>query len=281
MAGDAGGAGTRARFAPMNELRLRFCDGEQADLVLETGLHALGRLPTGLGPVDAGQPWLLQLCNDRRGIWMTVADGLGGVHVNGRSIQHVAMLRAGDSIHVDGDELLLTSRAEPGQDLPANSAVRDPVAVGERLLLRGIGGQHHGHGINLEKPRRIGRGSQMDIRIDGQSISEQHAIIEVGNGQAVLRDAQADVLVNGHVTRHTNLQVGDQITFAAQHRFVLEGTPPQVASNQHSFLTPGSRDDLEMVQPARRSWLGRMPWLLIAAILLAAALSSLLLFGAR
>ncbi|HQW59053.1 MAG TPA: FHA domain-containing protein, partial [Thermomonas sp.] len=84
----------------MNELRLRFGDGDQPDLVLGSGVHALGRLPTGLGPVDAEQPWLLQLCNDRRGIWLTVADDLRGVHVNGRPVQHVAMLRAGDSIHV-------------------------------------------------------------------------------------------------------------------------------------------------------------------------------------
>ena len=71
----------------MNELRLRFSDGDQPDLVLGAGVHALGRRPDGLGPVDAEQPWLLQLCNDRRGIWLTVADDLRGVHVNGRPVQ--------------------------------------------------------------------------------------------------------------------------------------------------------------------------------------------------
>ena len=78
----------------MNELRLRFGDGDQPDLVLGSGVHALGRLPTGLGPVDAEQPWLLQLCNDRRGIWLTVADYLRGVHVNGRPVREKAILRA-------------------------------------------------------------------------------------------------------------------------------------------------------------------------------------------
>lgn len=266
----------------MGELLLHFCDGEQPDLVLETGLHALARLPTGLGPVEAGQPWLLQLCNDRRGIWMTVADGLRGVHVNGRPIQHVAMLRAGDSIHVDGGELLLRSGREAPQSLPAAGTPRDPVANGLRLLLRGIGGQHHGHGINLGTPRRIGRGEQSDIRIDGHAIAEQHAVIEASNGQAILRDAQADVLVNGHATRQAVLHVGDQIAFAAQHRFVVEGTPPQVASSHAAMRGYSASDDAEStLPPAHRTWLGRMPWLLIAAILLGAALSSLLLFGAR
>jgi len=86
----------------MNDLHLRFCDGRQPDLALEPGVHALGRTPAGLGPVEADAQVLLQLCNDRRGIWMTVNEGMRGVHVNGRPVQQVAMLRAGDSIHADG-----------------------------------------------------------------------------------------------------------------------------------------------------------------------------------
>ena len=58
----------------MNELRLRFSDGDQPDLVVGGGVHALGRLPTGLGPVDGEESWLLRVSNDRRGLWLTVAD---------------------------------------------------------------------------------------------------------------------------------------------------------------------------------------------------------------
>jgi pSer/pThr/pTyr-binding forkhead associated (FHA) protein len=267
----------------MNDLRLRFCDGEQPDLVLGAGLHALGRLPNGLGAVDPDQPWLLQLCNDRRGIWMTVADDLRGVHVNGRPVQHVAMLRAGDSIHVDGGELLLTSANEPGGALPKASGQRDTSSTSLRLVLRGIGGQHHGRSISLEHPRRIGRGNDVDVRIEGQGIVEHHAVVESINGQAVLRDAQADVLVNGHRTRQALLQGGDQIAFDVQHRFVVEGPPPHAASvNPAPRPHAGFDDDLDQrPRSRRRTWLGRMPWLLFAAILLAAALSGLLLFGAR
>ncbi|MEO6102024.1 MAG: FHA domain-containing protein, partial [Pseudoxanthomonas sp.] len=226
----------------MNELRLRFCDGEQPDLMLGAGVHALGRLPNGLGPVDAEQPWLLQLCNDRRGIWMTVADDLRGVHVNGRPVQHVAMLRAGDSIHVDGGELLLTAANDPNSTPLAASGQRDSVSS-LRLVLRGIGGQHHGRSISLEQPRRIGRGSDADIRIEGPGITERHAMIEAINGQAVLRDAQADVLVNGHRTRHAALQAGDQIAFDVQHRFVVEGPPPASAGSTSSARLQAAFDD--------------------------------------
>ena len=267
----------------MEELRLRFCDGEQPDLMLGAGLHALGRLPSGLGPVEAEQPWLLQLCNDRRGIWLTVADDLRGVHVNGRPVQHVAMLRAGDSIHVDGGELLLTAANEPGHALPAPDGQRDTSATSLRLVLRGVGGQHHGRSISLGQPRRIGRGSDVDIRIDGQGIAEHHALIEAINGHAVLRDAQADVMVNGHRTRQAVLQAGDQIAFDVQQRFVVEGAPLQAtAGNAAVHAHPGSADEAEEYPyiPRRRG-LGRMPWLLLAAVLLAAALSGLLVYGAR
>ena len=268
---------------PINGLRLRFSDGDQPDLVLGPGVHALGRRPNGLGPVGGDQPWLLQLCNDRRGIWLTVADELRGVHVNGRPVQHVAMLRAGDSIHVDGNELLLTA-ANDGRALPqaTGTTSRDPIG-NLRLVLRGIGGAHHGRSISLEQPRRIGRAGDADIRIEGPGIAERHALLEAVNGQAVLREAEADVLVNGQRVRQAVLQAGDQIAFDVQHRFVLEGPPPpQAGPSPAARLRQSFADDADEAPVApRKSWLQRMPWLLLAAILLAAALSGLLLFGAR
>lgn len=264
----------------MNELRLRFGDGDQPDLVLGAGVHALGRLPSGLGPVEGEQAWLLRLCNDRRGIWLTVADGLRGVHVNGRPVQHVAMLRAGDSIHVDGGELLLVAaNDERGENPSSGGGGRDPIG-NLRLVLRGIGGVHHGRGISLEKPRRIGSAADADVRIEGPGITDAHAVVEADNGVAVLRDASADVLVNGQRVRQTVLHAGDQIAFDVQHRFVLEGPPAGALSTARARIVPMPEED-ELPLPPPRRWTQRVPWLLVAAILLAAALSGLLLFGAR
>ena len=103
------------------------------------------------------------------------------------------------------------------------------------------------------------------------------------SGQAVLRDADADVLVNGQRMRNAVLHAGDQIAFDVQHRFVLEGPPaPNAGAASLARLRTSFADDADEAPTApRKSWLRRMPWLLIAAILLAAALSGLLLFGAR
>ena len=264
---------------PMSELRLRFSDGDQPDLAVGAGEHALGRLPTGLGPVDGEQPWLLRVSNDRRGLWLTVAEGLRGVHVNGRPVQHVAMLRAGDSIHVDGGELLLLAANADRVAAPV-IAGRDPVG-NLRLVLRGVGGNHHGRSLNLEKPRRIGSAADADLRIDGPGIAPQHALIEAVNGQAVLRDAAADVQVNGQRVRQALLQAGDQVAFDVQHRFVLEGPPP-AAVVPPPRVRDGNGDGFDDAPvEGRRHWTLRIPWLLLAAILLSGALSVLLLFGER
>ena len=268
-------------FPPMNDLRLRFCDGEQPDLVLGSGVHALGRLPTGLGPVEGEQRWLLQICSDRRGIWLAVADDVRCVHVNGRPVQHLALLRAGDSIHVDGGELLLTAANEQ-RELPTGAVTpRDSIA-NLRLSLRGIGGQHHGRSISLEKPRRIGRAADADIRIEGPGIADQHAVIEGVNGMAVLRDAGADFLLNGLRVREAVLQAGDQIAFDVQHRFVLEGPPASIATlptGRRAVTSPSPGEDHLQ---RRRGLNVRVPWLLLlAASLMAAMLALLLVYGTR
>lgn len=259
----------------MNDLRLRFCDGSQPDLPLDTGVHALGRTPTGLGPVADPAPSLLRVCNDRRGIWLSVTEGMRGVHVNGRPVQQVAMLRAGDSIHVDGSELLLYAMPD-GTTPPPPASMRDP-AGNLRLALRGVGGPHHGRSLSLDRPRRIGSAADADLRIDGAGIAAVHAVIDAVNGQAMLRDAAADVLVNGRAVRGAVLRSGDQILFAVPHRFVLEGPPVSYAAPP----AQAQRDADAPPPPPHRGWVQRVPWLLVTAVLLAAALSALLVFGAR
>ena len=263
--------------AAMNDLHLRFCDGSQPDLLLESGVHVLGRTPAGLGPVGADAPALLQLCNDRRGIWLTVNEGMRGVHVNGRPVQQVAMLRAGDSIHAEGSELLLYAANDDRTQPPPGPPLRDP-AGSLRMVLRGIGGAHHGRCISLDRSRRIGSAASADVRIEGSGIAREHAVLEAGNGCAMLRHAAGDVLVNGRPVRQALLHSGDQIAFGVQHRFVLEGPPPPSPGSARSG--PSSEADAPP-EPPRRRWTQGVPWLLLAALLLAAALTALLVFGAR
>ncbi len=268
----------------MDTLRLRFPDSNQPDAGIGPGLHGIGRTADGaLALVAEGSRMLAQLCVDRRGTWLKLTDGARTVHVNGRPVKNMAMLRVGDAIYIDGREALLLGMPRQPQELPAPGGEGgDP-----RVLLRGVGGQYHGRSFTLDRPRLVGRGVECDIRIDDPAFPERHARIDVQQGLVVLRGvngAEAS-LVNGEAARDAVLRTGDQIVFDAHHRFVVES--PGRPSLVHDAMAPPLPDDIDLEHSDApiRSPRGaarnarRLPWLLLAALLMAAALSAILLFG--
>lgn len=260
----------------MNELLLRFPGPPSTEHALGTGMHGIGRAPgaPGLGLVDARQA-PVRICIDRRGAWLHVDEGSGGVHVNGRPVRRLALLRPGDTVFVDGVEVALASPRRPDPALPPASGEADP-----RVVLRGVGGRYHGRSFTLERPRLVGRGAAADIRLDDPGIADRHARLELHGDLVQLRDLGGGegIVVNGQPVRDAVLRPGDQLVFDGQHRFVVE------APGQLTHVAP--REDIvegETVEralpPALASSTRRLPWLLLAALLIAAALSALLLFG--
>ncbi|WP_189453773.1 FHA domain-containing protein [Cognatilysobacter bugurensis] len=259
----------------MNTLRLRFPDAAPSDLVLESGVHTVGRGSDGrLAPI-ARQDAMLQVSVDRRGAWLQVRDGARGVHVNGRPVRRVALLRAGDVVFAEGSELLLLGEP-PGTRNDESTASSDA-----RVVLRGVGGLNHGRSFLLDRGCVIGRGRECEVRIDGPTVAERQAVVECESGGIVLRETGSVELcmVNGHAVREAWLRSGDQILIGAHHRFVLESSSPgpgrRVERDTSEFVDTEEPEPEPM--PARR-W--RVPWLLIAALMLSAALSLLLLYGA-
>src|SRR5690606_23279696 len=123
----------------MEAVRLRFADQDRNDRPLSIGVHGIGRRAPGIvDVVEGGDQSAVRLCVDRRGVWLNVDDGAAGVHVNGRAVRRMAMLRVGDAIYVDGAELRLVSSRpvqmprEPGAALPAEDAPN------LRVVLRGV-----------------------------------------------------------------------------------------------------------------------------------------------
>lgn len=142
-----------------------------------------------------------------------------------------------------------------------------------RVVLRGVGGRHHGRSFTLDHPRLVGSAADADIRIDDPAFAARHARIGLQDGQVVLRglEAGASCQVNGEPQRDALLQPGDQVVFDAHHRFVVEA-PLRVLGP----LDEGMPDVVPVAAPAGAR-ARRLPWLLLAALLLAAALSALLL----
>ncbi|HVI26560.1 MAG TPA: FHA domain-containing protein [Xanthomonadaceae bacterium] len=257
----------------MNEARLRFPGQPPVEHPLAAGVHGIGRVAgERLGPVDPRQA-PVRICVDRRGIWLHLEEGARGVHVNGRPVRRLAMLRLGDVVFVDGAEVALVGRPQAAANLPA------PGAGDPRLLLRGLGGRHHGRSYTLERPRVVGRGADADIRLEDPAAAERHARLEPHGDAVLLRDlgSAEGTLVNGVPVREALLRPGDQLAFDAHHRFVVEapglaGAMP--APSQPDEAAAGHVREASLAPSTRR-----LPWLLLAALLLAAALSALLLFG--
>lgn len=267
----------------MTALKLRFPTPDEPELPLDIGVHGIGRGRTGaLAPVAGGDEPSVRFCVDRRGVWLTVGEGVEGVHVNGRQVRRMAMLRTGDAIFVDGHELRLVSTTPVSTVVPEDLAVdaADGDDVDPRVVLRGVGGRYHGRSFILDRPRLVGRHAEADIRIDEPGFADRHARLERVGGFVRLTDlgsAEGSV-VNGEPSRDAVLQAGDQVVFDAHHRFVVEA--PARAGHSAGYDRAPEPQALVDDSPERRGGGLPLPWLLLAAVVLAGLLSALLLFGA-
>lgn len=263
----------------MDAVKLRFPGRDTADRPLAVGVHAIARIGDDEVEVVEGADADIRLCVDRRGVWLAVEGGAGGVHVNGRSIRRLAMLRVGDTIYVEGIEMRLVGEAPP-QVPPPGLQGYGLEAPDPRVVLRGVGGRYHGRSFTLERPRLVGRNATADIRIDDPAFADRHARLELVGDQVVMRDlgsAEGSV-VNGEAMRDAVLAAGDQVVFDAHHRFVVEA-PRRSLPAMPDVAPDDAVDTFDAGDGEDRGPAWRLPWLLLAALLLAMLLSALLLFG--
>ena len=271
----------------MHNLVVHFPHQTQTDQPLLAGVQRIVRQANGSIAVVAtsqGALLLAQFCLDGRGLWLQVAAGIRGVHVNGRPVRRMAMLRAGDAVYVDGVEMIVRGVAETVAQSPAppQGVAADSEVTGSIAVLRGVGGVHHGRSFPLDRPRVIGRDADADIVINEPAFAPRHARVERLGDRVLLRDLGSPdgSRVNGVSVRHCWLQGGDQLVFDGHHRLVVElpdDPRTQTLPNDDALLPEFRADDLTDVPRRVRRW----PWLLGSALLLAGVLSLLLWFGAR
>jgi len=197
-----------------------------------------------------------------------LVDQGAGVHVNGRPVRRCALLRAGDSVHLGGQSILLQGQVAvaPRADAPAAPGQGADV----RRVMRAIGGRHHGRAFALGRGCLVGSDPTAAIRLD-PPLAGRHARICVEADRVVLRGLDGDgSRVNGNAVRDAELRAGDQVLFGSTDRFVLEA--PCAAPLLSGPADQPAGIEMSAGQPARR-----LPWLLLAALLIAAALSALLL----
>ncbi|WP_101924818.1 MULTISPECIES: FHA domain-containing protein [Luteimonas] len=267
----------------MTALKLRFPTPDEPELPLDIGVHGVGRRADGgLAPTTTDRPELVRFCVDRRGVWLTVSDGVQGVHVNGRQVRRMAMLRTGDAVYVDGNELRLVAARPVALRPAAANTEHAPSEEDSRIVLRGVGGRYHGRSFTLDRPVLVGRHGEAAIRIDDPAFADRHARLErVGHGVQLTDLGSADgSVVNGEALRDALLQAGDQVVFDAHHRFVVEAPTRVQVETAPDFETSFEDTRPRVAPPRARGGGWRLPWLLLAALVLAGLLGALLLFGA-
>ncbi|MBS0225930.1 MAG: hypothetical protein JSS25_06285 [Proteobacteria bacterium] len=248
----------------MNSFALRFPDHDHADLALAPGATGLGRDPDqerGLRIAPLGEPALIELVVDQRGVWMNVMPDTWGVHVNGRPIRKLAMLHAGDSLHVEGREMVLA-----GAPSPQPSARAAPPRGGDITpVLRGQGGALHGQAVPVVD------GGNVNPALVGATVDLQDADVRVSS-----LDPMVPLQVNGTTVTTAWLRIGDQVVLPNGQRFLFEGPELRVDAGETVVRAPAPKTKPETEAPQRM----RVPWLLIAAVAIAIALLALFWFGA-
>jgi len=263
----------------VQNLSLHFPQGRIPDRALGTGVHRVVREASGTIGVGDAVPGalLVQFCLDRRGLWLQVPSGMRGIHVNGRPVRRMAMLRPGDAVYADGVEVLV--RGQVGEAAPY-ATPRAGEEADPRVVLRGIGGRHHGRAFPVGSGCVVGAGPEVQIHLDAAHIGVQHARLSLQGQGLLLRhySGAATSVVNGLPVHEALLVAGDQIAFDPQARFVVE--IPWGRPERHESGMPEDGVITQASAPPREASLKRWPWLLLAAAALAGLLSALLLFGA-
>ncbi len=219
-------------------MRLSFPNGEHPDVLLEDGELTIGSaagnrvLIPGLGL--AGRHAGVRI-DAQRGILLNVLDAAASVHVNARPVRELAFLRVGDVVSLERLQILVKPDRDavietnvPADSLPLTDTAQRTGA--SRVVIRGVSGSYSGRSLTLCDPLRIGRGADMEVRIDDPDLPEHLATLEIHGERVLLRNVGAvdGSVVNGVPVRDAVLHPGDQMAFDG-HRFVLEapGLPPR------------------------------------------------------
>lgn len=260
---------------PAHQPVLRFPGHEHPDLPLRPGINGLCRDPDfdrGLVITPGGASSLVEFCVDARGLWLHVAEGVRGVHLNGRPLQRLAHLHVGDTIHCEGIELQLADPAPRATAINARPQAGEP----SRLLLRGHGGSVHGQSVALNGPLQLG--GEWGLRVEGvhERLGELQPLDD-GTLRLSLEAAATECRLNGWPVTDAVLQAGDQLLLAPGCRYLVESpgdepvpaAAPKSRAGDTSATTAG---------PGRKL---RVPWMLLAAVASALMLAALLWFGVR
>ena len=261
-------------------MKLVFPGGEHPQVLLGPGVNRVGSDPQATIVLDAPGvlPQHCQLHVSATGVMLEVPSGTT-VSVNGRQVDGLISLRAGDSVSFDhvlarlaavdavglrGDGRATTRLPSAANDDPGVTAVRQAMPM---YVLRGVTGGAFGRSYPLQSPVTIGRSPECSLHINDLGLSRIHArLVPAEDGVQIedLGSTNGTWINDRRIVRET-ARLGDEIGFD-KLRFRLVGTAGQGE--------PVHVEARNMRAPAK----GGLPWMWIGvAVAVLAAVVTIVL----
>jgi hypothetical protein len=202
------------------------------------------------------------------------------IHHNGRRIDALTLLRAGDDLYFDG--IAVHIRAE-NQPLFEKVTGMHAVNFSDRVLLRVHSGAETGKAYALVNSLCIGRSAISEIRIDDPAFAERQILVQRQGNDVLVKNLSPalEMRVDGWVCNDAVLKVGSQLNIE-QHRFMLHSSCSDFAFTAPPLLLETSLSELETTAhlpqaPAKAKLFSLSQWLLLAVALIISAFLMLLL----
>lgn len=260
-------------------MKLVFPGGEHPQVLLGLGINRVGSDPGANIVLD--RPGVLpqhcQLHVTAHGVMLDVTSGTP-VSVNGRPVQGLITLRAGDRVAFDSVQAHLASldtapmgkQQAQADGFVLGAANDDPGATAVRpilpkYLLRGTSGSVAGHNYPLLGPMTVGRANECDLQLDEEGLSRKHArLVPTADGVQIEDFGSTNgSYINDKRVLRGEARAGDELGFDTLRFRLVSSEPLEVRPTERA--APQQRD-------RRRVW----PWLLAG---LAAAIALTLLSG--
>jgi pSer/pThr/pTyr-binding forkhead associated (FHA) protein len=221
-------------------MKLVFPGGEHPQVLLGPGVSRIGSDPHANIVIDRPgvMPQHCQLHVTATGVMLEVPAGTT-VSVNGREVDGLIALRAGDSVSFDRIEARLASvesaasvrrlgvpasrLAESANDDPGATAVRPSVP---RYVLRGVSGEAFGRTYPIPGVTTVGRAPECDLRMDEPGLSRMHARLLPTDDGMLLEDLGSTngCFLNGRRVLRGEARPGDEVGFdTLRFRLVAPG----------------------------------------------------------
>ncbi|MBX3725192.1 MAG: hypothetical protein KF823_04670 [Xanthomonadales bacterium] len=233
--------------------QLRLADGTRLPLPAPGQRLALAGGPEG-STAPGGASAVAEVESDPPGAWLFVHDPSVGAVVNGRPVQSLAWLHAGDRVCLGNLAFDLLGRP-PATEVP-------PV---RSFVLRRRGGS--GAGSVLEGPLQ-------SFDPEGQPVSAAAAALSVSfsGGCVAVQPGAVQAWLNGHpLAGQAALAPGDQLQ-VARARYLVEVLPEPVPEPVTRRLPAAEA----MPEPAPAGSASGLGWLVLLAALLAAVIAALI-----